>query len=621
MKRFARFAGLIVGLMMAMPVTVSAGQSVMVPYSQFKKWSDPKKIEYFRELRKAAAYIEKAMAKEYPFSASNQYQFSFPSLLPEAWAEEGTHCLIGGVQRKLQPNASGKLVCKWTGRGDEVDSKGIPYGCKAGEFKCGTIYNGACVKADVNVTDSCIAAAGDTIPDEKTYNERREFMEKIAVNCQSGRINSRYSENCQKFLKRLQVIQNAYEAGPAITPPPGDTSPAAVTTPPDVTPPPTGSDEGVPSIEEFGGSSEPVPEDPTDENGKYGKYGNPKYDEPVTRPEPPPPPPEVVEITPEPPRDDCMSRNRTKLGDLACIACGLEEWNPADVLQQGGGATKWVALIGIMAQTYHGPYNPGNSGSKDLYLTRVAEMISAYGYCTDNEYPMSLPNETRNWLDGNPSLANKGSDQTKFASGFGLMSNKKALFANHVQNANRPMYYAKEIFNVGDGWEKRNPQNHQWRFRSMIKAHYSTYPETAFSRCAVRAEARMKNLDSQKMCPMREEATASGGQRIVHTKKMQPHEFGKNESFYAKLVGRCGVKVRNRFPNYTCDNGCKESRVLVGSVAHIKYCKPTTCADCDKGDEPEGVRPPGGKGGEPEGERPEPEDTGKGAEGSPSVRD
>lgn len=613
MKRFARFATLIVGLMVVMPVAVSAGPSVMVPYSQFKKWSDPKKIEYFRELRKAAGYIEKAMAKEYPFSASNQYQFGVPSLFPEAWAEEGRFCLIGGVRRTLKPNASGKMVCKWDGRGTER-------GCKAGEFRCGSIYNDACVKADVNVTDNCIAAAGDTIPDEKAYNERREAMEKIAISCQNGDINSRFDENCQKFLKRLQVIQNAYGAGPAITPPPGDTSPPAVTPPPEVTPPPAGSDEGVPAIEEFGGNNDPIPEDPADEKGEKGEKGESTVPAPEVRP-----PPEVVEVTPEPPRDDCMSRNRTKLGELACIACGLEEWNPADVLQQGGGATKWVALIGIMAQTYHGPYNPGNSGSKDLYLTRVAEMISAYGYCTDNEYPMSLPNETRNWLDGSSTLATKGPDQTKFASGFGLMSSKKALFANHVQNANRPMYYAKEIFDVGNGWEKRNPQNHQWRFRSMIKAHYSNYPETSFSRCAVRAEARMKNLDSQKMCPIREGTTASGGRGVAYTKKMQPHEFGKNESFYAKLVGRCGVKVRNRFPNYTCDNGCKESRVLVGSVGHMKYCKPVSCPDCDKGDEPEGPRPPSGKGGEPSNDdRPEPEgdrDTGGKASEDSSTRD
>ena len=118
MKRFARFATLIVGLMMVMPVAASAGDSVMVPYSQFKKWPEKKKVEYFRELRKAAAYVEKAIAKEYPFSASNSYQFEFPSLIPDAWAEGGTYCLIGGVRRPLKANAAGR-ICGRQSRGSK----------------------------------------------------------------------------------------------------------------------------------------------------------------------------------------------------------------------------------------------------------------------------------------------------------------------------------------------------------------------------------------------------------------------------------------------------------------------------------------------------------------------
>lgn len=602
MKRFARFATLIVGLMMAMPMTATAANSVMVPYSQFKKWPEKKKIEYFKELRKAAAYVEKAIAKEHPFSASNRYQFEFPALIPDAWAEGGNFCLIGGVRRPLKANAAGKMVCKWDGRG-------VERGCKAGEFRCGSIYNDACVAADDKITDNCIAAAGNTIPSEAFYNQRRENMEKIAASCQNGDIDSRFAENCTKFIQRLQTIQRAYTQS-------------------------EGTDAaGVPPIEDFGGTNAPIPDDPSDEKGEKGE---PEKGETVVPPpeQPTRPPEEVVEPTPEPPpRDNCMERNRVKLGELACIACGMEEWNPADVLEQGGGVTKWVALIGSMAQTYHGPYNPGNSASKENYLGRVAEMISSYAYCTDNEYQMNLPNDTRNWLDGSSSLATTGPDQFTFASSFGLMSNKRAgLFSSNVENSRKPMTYAKQIFDVGRNWTDYNPQHHQWRFRSMIKAHYRSYPDTAFSKCALRAEARMKNLDSQKMCPMREERTAIGTLRIVHSTKMQPHEFGQNESFYSKLVRRCNVKVRNRFPNLNCDNGCKGSDAHSRASANMQYC--VRCrTNCGKDDEPETERPSdgnsdgssdGGKGGEPSDGRTSDgstgDGTGKGGEGGDSTR-
>jgi hypothetical protein len=313
-----------------------------------------------------------------------------------------------------------------------------------------------------------------------------------------------------------------------------------------------------------------------------------------------------------------MARNKTKLGELACIACGMEEWNPADVLTVGGGVTKWLSLLGIMAQTYHDGYNIGNASSLDHYKARVIEMVSTYGYCTDNEYkPMNLPNGSRDWIDGSSSLREKGPQQSEFANGFGLMSNKRGgIFQSSPEYTSRPMTLAKQIFDEGRNWTSWNPQHHQWRFRSMIKAHYRSYPGTAFSNCAEAAERRMKNLSSLKMCPLIEDTWPNGALRHTPSKKFGPEEFGQNERFYKKLVTRCNVKTPRVINDYKCDNRCWHSDAHKHAVAEMPFCTRgpdpgcTSGCDHDKPGEPDHPRGDGGGDGSSDGSS----DGGKGGE-------
>jgi hypothetical protein len=603
--------------MLAAGASFGAHADLMVPYSKFKSWPKAKQEKYLKDLRRVAADFENATQKGMEFARLENPLFQWPSFIDAAYAGDAPYCLVGGVRRVMKPNAEGKMVCPTGKRGcGNLGDAG---------FLCGSIYNDACVtraakdpsNPNDTITNRCIQAAGNALPDQARYNERKSFLQQIMASCQNGEIDSRYASQCTRFRQRLTAIEKAYGGAPA-----SDNEWSTIETSAGQDDTPAG--EGVPAITELGGSTEVLRQQAPPETCEKPPCPETCEKPPCTTvietpEEPIKPPKEVVQPPPVvPPTDDCDARNRTKLGDLACIACAMEEWNPADVLTQGGGVTKWVALMGVMAQTYHGPYNVGNKESKDFYLGRVAEMVSAYGYCTDNEYPMNLPNDTRDWLDGSSSLREPGPEQAEFANGFGLMSDKRGgLFQSTPEYTSRPMTLPKQIFDVGRSWTHWNPQHHQWRFRSMLHAHYRSYPNTAFSRCAVRAEARMKNLSSLKMCPIREETWPNGALRTVTSKKMELQEFGQNERFYQKLVTRCHVKVRRSVPNLKCDNSCYHSDAHKHAVAEMPRCERQTpecesgCGNHDKPGEPDHPRPgdggdgsgdgssDGGKGGEP----------------------
>ncbi len=581
--RTARMTTWVLGLLIAaLPLTAGAA-SVMVPYSEFKTWPKEKQVKYFQDLRKIAADFEMAVNVDTEFAALEP-RFELPAFLPEAFADSGRYCLIGGVRRVMKPNAEGRMVCPTQGRG-----------CGNGDsFKCGSIYNDACVARTPldEITRRCSAAAGNAIPDQAFYNERRANMERIAQSCRNGEIAARFSSQCNRFTQRLNTIAAAYggSAVPSGTPAWQDAEKG---------------EGGVPPIENFGGTPDAPPPPAEDEKGEKGSGIDVAPAPPVE------PPPEVVTPPPTyqpPPSTSCIERNRTKLGELACIACGLEEWNPADVLTNGGGATKWVALLGIMAQTYHGPYNPGDRASRDQYLGRVAEMVATYGYCTDNEYPMSMPNDARDWIGGRSSLRQAGQDQSEFANGFGLMSDKRGgLFTSRVEYSSRPMTLAKQIFDVGRSWSRNSPHENQWRFRSMIRAHYNSYPSTAFSNCARAAENRMRNLQSLKMCTIREGQWPNGAMRIIRPDQMAPEEFGNNERFYAKLIRTCNVNAPRVVPRH-CDHSCYRSEAHRHATSVLPYCENVGGGNNNndnggsdgRNDGPGSHNNDGGKNGEPE---------------------
>src|SRR5690606_18440893 len=97
MKMFtARITSWVLGLLILGLPLAAAAQSVMVPYSEFKSWPKEKQVKYFQDLRKIAADFEVEINKDVEFAVLES-GFEFLALIPEAFADSGRYCLVGGV--------------------------------------------------------------------------------------------------------------------------------------------------------------------------------------------------------------------------------------------------------------------------------------------------------------------------------------------------------------------------------------------------------------------------------------------------------------------------------------------------------------------------------------------
>jgi len=79
---------------------------------------------------------------------------------------------------------------------------------------------------------------------------------------------------------------------------------------------------------------------------------------------------------------NCMKKYEPQLGELACVACGLQFSKHSNIGSQESVAN-WISLLGAVSQEFQG-IGPGN---RKAYQRRVIEMVSTYGFCTDSEYP------------------------------------------------------------------------------------------------------------------------------------------------------------------------------------------------------------------------------------------
>jgi len=322
-------------------------------------------------------------------------------------------------------------------------------------------------------------------------------------------------------------------------------------------------------------------------------------------PEEPPPTPRP----PTPPPTDCLTRYEATLGPLACVACGLESRREAN-LRNGGGVSKWISLLGMMAQTYYGPYNVSNRASRTAFQKQVSEMVVSYGYCTNHEFPdyqeiTPASNSTRrDWIEGRARLDDGysgGERERGFAFSYGLMSNKRGgLFGNgtQVQNFNRPMCYTHEIFDDSGrhGFSSSSPAERQWRFRSMIAGHRSSFPNSGFGRCASAIEQRLGQDSLFRMCTI---AVPAAGKPVIRPIAMTDEEWANNQSLYSTLARSCGFGEREN--NRDCDGGCESSTVF-NTGTRLPRCKPPVERDEDEGDRPD-PRPRG----EPESPRDRPD--------------
>lgn len=187
-------------------LSAHAGSSAMMAFGQFQKLPRAKQVKYIKEIRQAAYELEKNPVYELALLDESSLNFS---LIPEAHADSG-YCLIGGVRRSLV-NRNGRTVCPTYGRGCS------PYGEDG--FECGVVYNRVCVSRNPlsSLSSRCNSRAGDAIPSKADYQAKKEAVDSILNECESGRIDSRYRARCPEFAGRVQSIQTQYAAP---TPPP-----------------------------------------------------------------------------------------------------------------------------------------------------------------------------------------------------------------------------------------------------------------------------------------------------------------------------------------------------------------------------------------------------------------
>jgi uncharacterized membrane protein YgcG len=512
-----------------------------VPYEDYSTWPAEQQAAYDQQTRQAFFDFESEFSKvEKMEFAENPIHFW--QWLPKAVAAPADKaCLVGGVRRSMIAYQD-RYACPTGGRPCPGQSDG--------GFLCGAIYNQACVSREprTSISSRCLAAAGTSPISEATFNERRSALQSVAADCRSGAIDDRFKSQCRNFLARMNGATASHTTGQREV-----SRPAGI-----------------------------VPQPPVRSRT--------------------PPPMETAAATPparanrESASGNCMSRNQAKLGALACIACGIESAKPG--LAAHGGASNWVALLGVMAQRSYGPYRTNDELSRRSFQQRVAEMVTSYGYCTDREYPVQFPQEARDHIDGR---AQRNDNSLRLAQGFGLMSTVNGFFSGQPENQNRPLEFADKIFGDNDrwsGWDTGNSQNRQWRFRSMIKAHSSSYPQSSFSKCARAIEGRLGSDPSFRMCPIRQGQWPNGAPRTLYASHISASEQTNNQKFYKAIATSCGLPEARREPNQFCDNNCwgnygtfrhaTSAMVPCDQGGHETYAQATR-----KGDEPSGRRNPG----------------------------
>jgi hypothetical protein len=314
------------------------------------------------------------------------------------------------------------------------------------------------------------------------------------------------------------------------------------------------------------------------DDGKGGPVAAPlslsgKVPVPAARPEP-----KKTKTTKKKPQTgDCMSRYRAQLGALACVACGLEDAADADI-KHGRGVGNWLSLVGIMAQSYYGPYNTQDSLSRKAFQQRVIDMVSSYGYCTDNEYRVntgSAADSVRAWLDGRKRLHQglifPNADEKRFVALFGLGSDRKSLFGGVPDSG---LSYASQIFDDSGrtGFDRGNVQERQWRFRSMLKAHRNSYPTTAFSKCAAQLESRLTTSSSFRMCPIKIGHWKNGAERMIYPKSITDRELSANGKIRGAMAESCGLTAKSTMPSRRCDNQCWYNYTYRSMSSTLRNC-------------------------------------------------
>jgi hypothetical protein len=271
------------------------------------------------------------------------------------------------------------------------------------------------------------------------------------------------------------------------------------------------------------------------------------------------------------------------------VECGLEKAFPKDAKR---GFENWVALIGIMAQTYHGREDLSKGGSKIGLQEKVINMLSSYGYCTNLDYPIDLRDsgkDVRDWIDGERSLSGwsifngNGPDKDKFADIFGF---HKATFSS--------MTYASEVFH--NRWfDSTGVQERQWRFRSMIRGYQHNFPSTSFSSCAQALEKNIQRTKPLNLC-------STPKAHNSYAPPVSLTALANNDKLYKTLMANCHLSGPHIHKNQNCDNICWHSATLGEGSTHMPRCYEPPANDNHGGPDSPGEGPGGpgghGKGGE-----------------------
>lgn len=539
-----------------------------VSYEEYAKLSLVKQQAYDREIR--AAFAEFEISTQDKMIFANHPKWIDFALFPEAFAGSNKFCLVGGVERSLIPSGNREL-CPTYGR---------PCGSfGAAGFLCGTIYNEACVSREPlsSITDRCFQAASGAPLNSERYEQRRSVIQSVAADCRSSAIDDRYKPQCEKFLQRMNhnnaMAQAALKSTAAATKPVQEPPAAPLPTPAPQAIRTSATEDVAPTPTPTPNAPSPAPVLPP--KAQPNEPANPQQPTAPLPPKKTPPPanPVPAEARREQAAPDCLSKNRARLGPLACVACGLENVAPADIRNHGGGVSKWISLLGAMAQRHYGPYRVNDEISRRAYQQRVSEMVASYGYCTDNEYPISLPDNSRAYIDGQ-SL--RGRDELKFAQSFGLMSTIKGLFTGDVENQHAPMMYADRIFDDSDrnsGWETGNVQNRQWRFRSMNMAFRNSYQKAPYTKCANAIENRLSTSNNFRMCPIREGKWSNGVSRRLYPPYVTESEMAGNQRLYESMASACGFAKTRKMPSRLCDHACWGTyRTFRQAGSHLPNC-------------------------------------------------
>lgn len=326
-----------------------------------------------------------------------------------------------------------------------------------------------------------------------------------------------------------------------------------------------------------------------------------------------------------PPTGDCMQRYEAQLGPLACVACGLEQADPS--VAGGGGASQFVALLGVVSQTYDGPHKANTAHGKQKLLEDVIDRLASYGYCTNSEYGANALSGAQNQslvrgiIDGRQPMTsgwwifkrrNKQLEAQVFSS-FGIQS----------QRPDTTSAYAQEMFNPFCQMNKdRYPDQYRYvncvptkplfgsakppasfrqvNYHAMAQGHYTQFPGAQFSRCAQATKTRSLQKAEFDFCQANRGLFAANQNGVSASYRFK-------EAIYRS----CGMGSPRKERTY-CPRDCVNSTVF-GYAA-------TRLPRCESGDGPpdRGGPSPGGKGGEKESDRGGGGDSGKGGESSSS---